>query len=452
MNDSPARLPWRPLEISLLIGSVLLITLAAFEGLATTTIMPSVVADLDAESWFSVASGSALAAQLAATVVAGGLADSKGPRAVLVAGLALFSSGLLLSAFSSSIELFVAGRLIQGVGGGLIIVPLYVFIGSIAAPEHRPLFFAAFSLSWVLPGLVGPAIAGWVAASIGWRPVFWAVPVLAGLATLPLVQVLRRLGTEERSPAPIRKLLRLALVAGSGVLLLQLSGALGGIKLFALTLTGLLLTGWAMPRLLPRGAFVLRRGVPAAIMTRLLAMGSQAGAAAFLPLVLQRVHHWEADSAALAVTVGTVSWSLGATLQSRFVDPGARMRLPVVGTALLVAGLVPTLALVNPSAPVWPSMIGWFVCGAGTGLMHSTLSVLALGLTDRSEHGKVSSWLQVADAAGASIELAIASIALAAWSAWGPSGDLSYLPAPIIALLAALASFAASTRIEPDRA
>ncbi len=453
MNDeSPASPPWRPLEISLLVGSVLLITLSAFEGLATTTIMPNVVADLDAESWFSVASGAAMAAQLAATVVAGGLSDSRGPRAVLLTGLGLFTAGLLVSALAPSIEAFVAGRLVQGVGGGLIIVPLYVFIGSIADPAHRPSFFAAFSLAWVLPGLVGPAIAGFVAATIGWRPVFGAVPVFALLALLPLIGVLRRLGEDEvRSPAPLARLLRLAAICGTGVLLLQLSGALGGIELFALALVGLVLTGWALPRLLPRGAFALRRGVPAAIMTRLLAMGAQAGAAALLPLLLQRVHHWQADSASLAVTVGTISWSLGATIQSRIVDQRSRLRLPVIGMVLLSVGLVPTVFLVLPTSPVWPSMVGWFVCGAGTGLMHSTLSVLALGLTDRSEHGKVASWLQVADASGAAVELAVVSIALAAWTTLGLSGGLVYLPAPVIALVAALVGTFAATRIDPDR-
>ena len=60
--EDSTRLKWQPIEISLLVGSVLLITLAAFEGLATTTIMPNVVADLDSEAWFSVASGAALAA------------------------------------------------------------------------------------------------------------------------------------------------------------------------------------------------------------------------------------------------------------------------------------------------------------------------------------------------------------------------------------------------------
>lgn len=449
MTDSrPASPPWKPLEISLLIGSVMLITLAAFEGLATTTIMPNVVEDLDAEQWFSVASGSSMAAQLAATVIAGALADSRGPAKVLLVGLSFFTVGLLVSGFAPQIWIFVVGRLIQGIGGGLIIVPLYVFIGSVAPPEHRPSFFAAFSLAWVLPSLIGPAIAGYAATHVGWRPVFWAVPLLAAIATLPLVSVLRRLAADRaRQPTQLSRLAILALVCGSGVLLLQLAGALGQWRLIALTLAGLVLTGWALPRLMPKGAFTLRRGVPSAIMTRLFAMGAQAGASAFIPLVLQRVHHWHADSASLAVTVGTVSWAFGATLQSRVRDGNARMRLPVIGVILLTAGLIPVVGLVNGDWPVWPALVGWFCCGAGTGMMHSTLSVLTLGLSRPEEHGKVSSWLQVADSAGSAVELAVVSIALSAWTFIGVTGDLSYAPAPLIALLVSVLSIISAMRI-----
>lgn len=80
-------------------------------------------------------------------------------------------------------------------------------------------------------------------------------------------------------------------------------------------------------------------------------------------------------------------------------------------------------------------------------MMHSTLSVLTLGLSRPEEHGKVSSWLQVADSAGSAVELAVVSIALSAWTFIGVTGDLSYAPAPLIALLVSVLSIISAMRI-----
>lgn len=436
---------WSGEELSLLIGSVALITLSAFEALATTTIMPAVVHELGAESWFSVASGAALAAQLLATVLAGALSDTRGVRPVLYTGMALFVSGLVMCALAPHVTVFVAGRVVQGLGGGLVVVPLYVLVGAVATDRHRASFFAAFSLAWVLPSLVGPAIAGLVTSHWGWRPVFGAVPVLALLSAVPLLPQLRRMSLPAGgSGVDVPRLARLALGAGAGVVALQLAGAVGGWRMAVLAGTGALLTAWALPRLLPRGTLRLARGIPTVIATRLLAMGSLMGASAFVPLVLQRVHGWGVDRASLAVTIGSVSWALGASLQTRVVEPEARRRLPLAGTILLTLGFLPVAALVWEWMPVWPALVGWFVSGLGIGCVQATLSDLALGMVDRSRHGKASSWLQVADNAGAALELAVVSIALALWGGtWG----IEYLPASVIALTMAALSVVAAVRI-----
>ncbi|MCI1641100.1 MAG: MFS transporter [Actinomyces sp.] len=440
------RRAWSPPEIALMAGSVLLITLSAFESLATTTIMPSVVAELGAESWFSVASGAAMAAQLLSTVVAGMLSDRRGPAGVLVAGSVLFVLGLALCAAAPHVGVFLAGRLVMGLGGGMVIVPLYVLVGAVATDAHRPTFFAGFSLAWVLPSLIGPAIAGLVTAHWGWRWVFGSVPVAAAAALVPLVPLLRRFdlpaGGEARPRREMGVLALSGLGAGGGILLLQLAGAGGGWAAWALGLAGAALTVWTLPRLVPAGTFRLRRGTPSAIATRLFAMGSLTGATAFLPLVLQRVHGWNVEHAAMAVTVGSLAWALGATLQARVARPEARARLPLFGTTLMMIGLVPVSLLAWPGMPVWPGILGVFLAEMGIGFVHSTLSDLTLGMTPRSQHGAVSSWLQVADNGGSALELALVSLALAAWAR---TTLLPYAPAGAIALvLAALAVWAAS--------
>ena len=78
-----------PIEKLLLIGSVVLITCLAFEALATTNAMPTVVADLGGDRWYSLAAGMVLAGQILSTTIAGWWADKMGVRRPLVFGLSL---------------------------------------------------------------------------------------------------------------------------------------------------------------------------------------------------------------------------------------------------------------------------------------------------------------------------------------------------------------------------
>ena len=75
----------------------------------------------------------------------------------------------------------VAARVIQGFGAGAIPAVAYVSIGR-ALPEHlRPRMFATLSTAWVIPGVIGPSLAGVVAENLNWRLVF--------LGLLPLIAI-----------------------------------------------------------------------------------------------------------------------------------------------------------------------------------------------------------------------------------------------------------------------
>lgn len=423
-----------------MVGSVALIVMSAFEGLATTTIMPNILVDLDAELWFSVASGSAMAASLFAVVIAGALADWQGIRNVLLWGVISFAVGLFLCALAPHVWVFVLGRLIQGFGGGLIIVPLYMMIGSIASEAHRPAYFAAFSLAWTLPAIVGPAIAGWAADTVGWRWVFGAVPALSVLAFtlfLPLLKVLPR----ERNPMPrkLKNLLVMASTASLGVLIVQLSGAFTGWRLAVMSLVGIALTVAFMPRLLPPGLFRFASGLPSLVGIRMFAMAGMSSIHAFIPLILQRVHGWDATWAAAAVTLGSASWSVGAVFQARVHDPLLRRRFPMIGATFMCVGAVGTSLLIIPSLSPWIGLAFSFFVSAGVGLLHATIAGLSLTMTPTKKHGKVSSWLQVADSAGVALQLAVISVVLAAWSALTAVDGTFwlYLPAMLLSVLSA---------------
>src|SRR5438874_4816074 len=75
----------------------------------------------------------------------------------------------------------VAGRFLQGFGAGAVAPTAYVAIGRSLPEDLRARMFATMSTAWVLPGVIGPAIAGTVAQYVTWRAVF--------LGLLPLIVV-----------------------------------------------------------------------------------------------------------------------------------------------------------------------------------------------------------------------------------------------------------------------
>lgn len=453
-TSPPSPTPWSRIEIGLALGSVLLITLVAFEELSATTIMPTVVASYGASAWYPIASGAAMATQLSATVVAGVIADWKGPRFVLIGGIALFTVGLVVSALAPTVVIFVAGRALQGLGGGLLVVPLYVLVGKLVAPARRPTFFAGFSLAWVLPSLIGPAIAGYVTQIWGWRYIFGVVPIFIAAGSIPVAFVLRRLPRqEERRASNLASLSRNAVLAGTGVMALQLAGALPSFVARVLVLlAGAALSVWTIPQLLPRGTFRSRPGMPSAVLARLSAMAALIGLEVMIPLVIQRVHGWDEASAGWWVTVGSLAWAAGSLAQARVHDPARRRSLPVIGGALMAGGSLPLGMILVSASPLWIALIGWLAMGLGIGLLHAPLSVLALEATPERKHGRVSSWLQVGDSAGPALELALVSVMMSAWATTGVTGGAAYAPYWVIATALAFTTVAATRRLRPASA
>ena len=73
----------------------------------------------------------------------------------------------------------VLGRLLQGLGSGVVAVAMYVVIAQAFNPRRRPLMISYVSAAWVVPSFVGPGVAAWLTHNLDWRAVFWAVlPVL----------------------------------------------------------------------------------------------------------------------------------------------------------------------------------------------------------------------------------------------------------------------------------
>ncbi|MEU2911474.1 MFS transporter [Streptomyces massasporeus] len=187
---------------ALSVGIVSVVLLIAFEATAVGTAMPVAARELDGVSLYAFAFSGYFTTSLFGMVLSGQWSDRRGPLAPLTTGITSFGAGLLLSGTAGTMWVFILGRAVQGFGGGLVIVALYVVVGRAYPERLRPAIMAAFAASWVLPSIVGPLAAGTVTEQLGWRWVFVGIPVLVVFPlALALPQIRRRASGPTRHTA-----------------------------------------------------------------------------------------------------------------------------------------------------------------------------------------------------------------------------------------------------------
>ncbi|MFC5280407.1 MFS transporter [Arcanobacterium canis] len=396
--------------------SVILISLIAFETIAVTTVMPYVVDLLSGKNLYALASGITLTTQLITTALAGRWADNRGPNQPLLTGAALFISGLLIISVAPTVEVVVLGRAIQGLGSGLVVVPLFVLVGAHIPSDRQPSLFATFAAAWVVPSLLGPAVAGLIVEYVHWRVVFAAVPLVL-LGMFPLLVSKLRLFPDTHDPRARFRLgdtFTFALLVGISVGALQMLSTLGddGFKTWALAMIAICSVAafFFVRPLVPAGTLSARRGVPSIILLRGIVYGTYFAVEIYLPLMLKNVHNWGPKRAGLVLAAGAVTWALGSYLQSRAGEEH-RKRIPTIGVICQIVGSAITIAGSFHEVTGILVIVGWLIAGLGTGLTYPLLLVFALGYTPKSRHGKISAAAQIADNMGAAACIAYAGIA-----------------------------------------
>lgn len=431
------------------LGAVALVALVAFEALAVTTAMPTVAHALDGLPLYALAFGGTLAASVVGMVAAGRWADARGPAAPLRHGIVWFALGLILAGLAPSMLALIAGRVVQGFGGGLISVALYVVVGRVYPVALRVKVFVAFAAAWAVPAVVGPAISGAIVEHFGWRWVFLSVPVVAVVAAWMVLPSLRGLGPSAaeatHSAAQQRTRLLWALLTTASLLALHYGGQQRGWLAPAWLLPAIVLLGWAASRLLPVGTLRVARGLPAVVSLRGIAAGGFFLSEAYIPLLLSQERGLSPTWAGLVLTLGAIGWSTGSWYRGRSTDTRAPQRFLQAGMAMLALGIVAIAALIWPSAPLALGVAGWLLCGLGMGLMYPTLSVLMLELSPPGQQGVNSSALHLGDAIYTATALAVGGSLFAALL--GRSHTLAYVCGFAIAFALALLGLILAARV-----
>ncbi|OBZ76995.1 putative transporter C3H1.06c [Grifola frondosa] len=158
---------------------------------AVSTALPVIVDELKGSTTF-VWVGSAYTLSATAFIpLSGGLAQIFGRKMVILAALLLTAIGSALCGAATSMNFLIAGRTVQGIGGGAITSITAIIISDLVPLRERGIFNGLIGIAWSVSSGAGPLIGGGLAQGGQWRWLFYLNIPICGVSALLMVLFLR---------------------------------------------------------------------------------------------------------------------------------------------------------------------------------------------------------------------------------------------------------------------
>ena len=430
-DDAALLRPFRPM--------LWLVAAAVFMQMLDTTIvntaLPAMAADLGQSPLRMQSVVVAYALTVAMLIPASGwLADRIGTRRLFVGAILLFTVGSLACAASQSLDALVAARVLQGIGGAMLLP-----VGRLAVLRAVPRgsFLAAMSFVTV-PGLVGPligpALGGWLSDVASWHWIFLInlpLGVVGGIAALKWMPDLR--APVSRFDAAGYGLLAFGMIAVS-LSIDALSGhAPRQAALVVLLVAGLaaLVAYWlhaarASAPLFPLTLFRTRT-FSIGLLGNMFARLGSSGMPYMIPLLLQVALGFPATQAGLMMVPVAIAGMFSKRIVVPLVQRFGYRNVLLVNTVL--TGLtMASFALVDAGQPLWLHLLQFAVFGAVNSLQFTAMNTLALRDLGGSEASAGNSLLSMVMMLAMSLGVATAGGLLGAFGG-EPAGTAPMLSA-----------------------
>lgn len=446
----PAKLTPRLLLILavVLVADVLDLMDSTISNIAAPTIVREIGGGESLVKWLGASYTLAMGVLL---VVGGRLGDRYGIRRLFLTGIIGFTAASLVCGFAVNPTMLIAGRLVQG-GFGALLIPQG--IGMLIATFSREQMTKAVSaFGPVLGGsaVLGPILAGFIiAANVGgltWRPMFLINIVLGGIGLVVALKVLPPDGVG--SDIPIDGL-------GAGLLGGTMFGLLSGLiqgstagwtALPILSIVGgaLLFIGFALRQRTARNPLILpsllkNRGFTSGLLLGLAFFAAVNGLAYVASLFFQSGLGLTPSAAA----IGLAPMMLGiivASFVGRPLIPKLGRRLVVIGlsvTLLGAVGLWATVLAYGTHVSVWALAPSLLVLGLGMGTCFSSIYDVAIGDVDPHEAGSASGSLSAVQQLASGIGSAVVTTVYFSQQAQHGTAQAMTVSVAVVAGIAAL--------------
>jgi EmrB/QacA subfamily drug resistance transporter len=366
-----------------------------------------------------VATGYMLA--LATVIPLTGWASERfGTKRLYMISVALFVAGSALSGAAWSAGSLIGFRVLQGLGGGMVMPAGMTIMTRSAGPQRIGRVMAIVGVPMLLAPTLGPIIGGWLVDDVSWRWIFY-VNVPIGAITLLMAR--RILPRDEPQPTHRLDAIGLLLLSpGLAALVYALSetassGGTGSAKVLVPFVAGLILVAafiWRALRIdyaLIDVRLFKNRTVSASALTTLLFGAAFFGAMLLLPLYYQAVRGETALSAGLLLAPQGLGAMVTMPIAGRLTDRTGAGRIVLVGLALSTLGTIP-LTQVTAGTSYWLISAALFVRGLGMGATMMPSMSAAMQTLTHAAVPRATTALNIIMRVGGSIGTALLAVVL----------------------------------------
>ncbi len=376
----------------------LAIWLHAANSMLTATTMPSAAKEIGGIHLISWTFSLYLTGSILAGAASSLLVSRHGLRNTMIGAALAYTLGCVICALAPSMPVVLAGRILQGLGGGCLMATVYIAQNRFFPNRFVPRIIAVLSAVWMMAALCSPAIGGAFSTWGIWRHAYW---VFAGQAVVLAVAVKWLLNPStartrlEIQPEPL-PIVRLGFLAAA-ILMVSLSGthydSVHSPAILVLGMGFLVLfiardrrarRGRVLPLQVADFSHALANGITMVFLLCLSIMS----VVVYGPLILIEIHGLTPFTAGIIVMLESLAWG-GAALLFSGVSPEREPLLIRCGGALVLAGLVLT-AWIIPQGPLWAIVMVVQISGGGFGMMWGFIIKRIVGAAPEEEKDRTS--------------------------------------------------------------
>jgi len=372
----------------LLIFAGLMVTmlLASLDQMIFSTALPTIVGELDGVNHMLWVTTAYILASTITLPVYGKVGDLIGRKGLFIAAISIFIVGSVIGGLAHDMTWLIAGRAVQGLGGGGLLILAQAIIADVAPARERGKYMGIMGGVFAISSVAGPLLGGWFTDSIGWRWAFWMNVPLGLLAIASAVFFLRLPKNTNRNPSIDLAGMTLLAVASTCLVLMTTWGGntydwnspvIIGLIIGALVAGGLfvMVQRRAAEPVMPLHLFKERNFNLTTIVGLIIGV-AMFGALAYLPTYLQMVTGANATQAGLLMIPLMAALLITSVASGQLVSRTGRYKaLPMIGMVLVAASLF-LLSTMTPDLAVWVICSYLALMGLGLGMSMQILILI----------------------------------------------------------------------------